>query len=766
MTAADTQNRGDFMLGGSGADTLSGGDKPDLLVGNADADTLKGGKGNDTLIGGSGFDTYVISAGDGFDTVLDTDGQGAITFGTIEAKGSATDGLDPTKWLKLSLDTWVDTQNNITYTRSVVDGETRLLIKKGDATALLRDWSENELGIALAEGAVSVAAPVTSLTLTGDLQAVDAYNLFDDLGNVVVTKEPEPGRGDFINDSEGNDHILGLGGSDGIFATRGGDDLLEGGEDGDVVVGYAGNDQMFGKDQVVDLAAYILASETQPGTGSRGDFLWGGAGEDTLVGDAGNDALLGGTGVDLIIGGAGDDTIRGDGNASALLNWSLVRSVVNENGVNYYSVSTTNFLTGDLLVLSDADVGGDADVIYGGAGEDWIFGFDGDDIINAGADNDVVFGGKGADTIQGEGGDDVLTGDGLHPDLHASLHGDDYISGGEGNDQLWGAGGADYLDGGAGNDILTGDGEDAPAEYEGDDVLDGGVGDDQLYGGGGNDTLIGGAGADQLYGGPGDDTYLDVEAGDMISDTEGHNTIVLVAANGVSTNMSPRVASTADATLSIALDDGTTLDLQAALYGMNANIQFANGETIDLESWVSENLLDPVTLNLEWVASASDQPLTQVYGGTGADLIQGGANNDTIKGYGGDDHLQGGAGNDQIEGGSGNDALLGQDGADTLLGGEGNDELQGDLGGDVLEGGDGDDTLFGQQDSDVLDGGAGNDVLVGNAGDDIYRFNLGGGRDVIWEEGDSAGDVLRVRRCGGYHRTKSGYDLCRAMPTV
>ncbi|WP_324779518.1 lipase family protein [Thiobacillus sedimenti] len=34
MTATDTLNRGDFMLGGAGADSLSGGDKSDLLVGN------------------------------------------------------------------------------------------------------------------------------------------------------------------------------------------------------------------------------------------------------------------------------------------------------------------------------------------------------------------------------------------------------------------------------------------------------------------------------------------------------------------------------------------------------------------------------------------------------------------------------------------------------------------------------------------------------------------------------------------------------------
>lgn len=42
MTATDTQNRGAFMLGRNGNDTLTGGSKADLLVGNAGADTLTG----------------------------------------------------------------------------------------------------------------------------------------------------------------------------------------------------------------------------------------------------------------------------------------------------------------------------------------------------------------------------------------------------------------------------------------------------------------------------------------------------------------------------------------------------------------------------------------------------------------------------------------------------------------------------------------------------------------------------------------------------
>ena len=78
MTATDTQNRGAFMLGGKGADTLTGGSQTDLLVGNAGADRLTGGGGNDKLLGGAGFDTYIYNAGDGDDRIEDSDATGVL----------------------------------------------------------------------------------------------------------------------------------------------------------------------------------------------------------------------------------------------------------------------------------------------------------------------------------------------------------------------------------------------------------------------------------------------------------------------------------------------------------------------------------------------------------------------------------------------------------------------------------------------------------------------------------------------------------------
>ncbi|MFA7269228.1 MAG: hypothetical protein WC073_07790, partial [Sterolibacterium sp.] len=113
LTATDANNRGTFMLGGNGADNLTGGTANDLLVGNVGDDNLNGGEGADTLLGddgndaliggggadklnggsgndildgrdnvggdilegGTGFDTYYADNGD---TIRDADGQGKI----------------------------------------------------------------------------------------------------------------------------------------------------------------------------------------------------------------------------------------------------------------------------------------------------------------------------------------------------------------------------------------------------------------------------------------------------------------------------------------------------------------------------------------------------------------------------------------------------------------------------------------------------------------------------------------------------------------
>ncbi len=101
------------------------------------------------------------------------------------------------------------------------------------------------------------------------------------------------------------------------------------------------------------------------------------------------------------------------------------------------------------------------------------------------------------------------------------------------------------------------------------------------------------------------DDYLDGGAGD---DTEGNNTIQLASANGLATVNALSI--TDSTTLKVALDNGEKLTLQNAPFGMNATLQFANGEVLDLETLVGTTLATPLYLAL-------DDSGGRVYGGGG-----------------------------------------------------------------------------------------------------------------------------------------------------
>ncbi len=71
----------DAVYGGNGADVLRGGAGDDALIGGAGDDRLEGGAGNDFLLGGAGADVFVFAAGWGADAVRDwQDGQDRIDF--------------------------------------------------------------------------------------------------------------------------------------------------------------------------------------------------------------------------------------------------------------------------------------------------------------------------------------------------------------------------------------------------------------------------------------------------------------------------------------------------------------------------------------------------------------------------------------------------------------------------------------------------------------------------------------------------------------
>ena len=89
---------------------------------------------------------------------------------------------------------------------------------------------------------------------------------------------------------------------------------------------------------------------------------------------------------------------------------------------------------------------GDEDIIDETSNDDAqkIYGFAGDDDIQAGGGNDTAYGGLGDDIVQGGGGDDTVVGD----------DGDDNLLGNSGNDDLHAGHGADVLIGGWHDDTI------------------------------------------------------------------------------------------------------------------------------------------------------------------------------------------------------------------------------------------------------------------------------------------------------------------------
>lgn len=212
------------------------------------------------------------------------------------------------------------------------------------------------------------------------------------------------------------------------------------------------------------------------------------------TGDNHSNTVHAGGGNDKLFGGVGDDFLYGDGGKDKLNGGVGDDKLDGGNGKD-----TLNGGAG-----SDHLYGGNADdIVKGGKNNDFLFGDDGNDTLKGGAGNDVLAGGTGNDTLKGDDGEDELYGG----------DGKDTLKGGDGDDELYGGFGKDILQGGKGDDWLAGD--------NGDDILKGGKGDDYLSGQWGDDILIGGSGRDTFR-------FSDGGGSDVIEDfTDGIDTLKL-----------------------------------------------------------------------------------------------------------------------------------------------------------------------------------------------------------------------------------------------
>lgn len=397
------------------------------------------------------------------------------------------------------------------------------------------------------------------------------------------------------------------------------------------------------------------------------DTLYGLEGDDELYGGRGDDKLSGGPGADLLDGGDGRDFV------------TYYRS---ESGVTvrlHNGLAKGGDAEGDTLVDIEGVMGSKhGDILAGDAGDNYLEGFDGNDVFVFQAE-----GGNGLDTIadfeigvdtiriesssRNFGPDDVWyvndSGD-LHVVMDTNDNGqrdsnDEYIilygisSGFSDDDIDFGrsiepstpepepeeptppSGNSGDITGTEEGDRLTGTSRaDTIMGREGEDRLYGKGGDDILYGEEGNDVLEGGPGADVLDGGPGEDYAYYTES-------------------------SSRVI--------VRLNDNT------ARYGD------ADGDRL---------------LSIEH--------------------LEGSDHNDVLTGDGGDNLLSGGDGDDILYGGpaGGDDDMRGGDGDDRIYGGKGDDRMVGGEGIDIVNGGPGDDWFVIEgDDMDIVKGGSGRDTF-------------------------------------------------------
>lgn len=142
--------------------------------------------------------------------------------------------------------------------------------------------------------------------------------------------------------------------------------------------------------------------------------------------------------------------------------------------------------------------------------DDYMQGYNGNDVLRGHGGDDTLFGGLGYDTLNGGDGNDSIEGsvDGggnfdLTQDLRDVIYagdGNDTVNGGYGNDELNGGAGDDIMNGGFGADTIIGNGgNDALTGAAYGDVIFGGAGIDFINGGFGSDRLNGGADADRFY---------------------------------------------------------------------------------------------------------------------------------------------------------------------------------------------------------------------------------------------------------------------------
>jgi Ca2+-binding RTX toxin-like protein len=361
-----------------------------------------------------------------------------------------------------------------------------------------------------------IVAAATTLAALPLVYGGAAHAATPTCGGLPATIIGTPGRADFLTGNAGPDVVY-LGYGNDRFDGQGGDDVICGGAGNDTIRGGEGNDTIYGED--------------------GNDVIRGDAGDDTVSTGAGRNTVIDGAGDDTLRGGPGTDRLSYF-SAGTYQAASVHIDAIGGTATGYGADTLTRFEKYDLTRSADTFRGREvSEFVDSRGGDDTITTAGGNDVVWVGAGATRVSAGSGNDDVSGYGnrGTRISLGDGDDSGGTALA---DVISGGAGNDflrtyfpgsRLEGGAGSDTVAGSIGKDRRTGALIDLATQKahiigqrhlwylgsienawgnSGDDRIFGTQGDNVLKGYGGDDYINGRGGNDSLSGGDGDDTIV------------------------------------------------------------------------------------------------------------------------------------------------------------------------------------------------------------------------------------------------------------------
>jgi Ca2+-binding RTX toxin-like protein len=726
-TAIGGDALGDVLLS---IENLTGSALGDTLVGDSGVNVLNGGAGNDLLSGGGGAD--VLIGGAGSDTAVYALSIGGVNVNLRDNNSSGGDADGDT----------YNSIENITgsaFADVLIGSGADNIIKAGGGN----DAVEGGAGADNLDG----GSGTDSLSYAGSLDGVNV-----NLASGVVSGGDADG--DLIANFE---NLTGSGFND-VLVGDSADNRIDGGAGNDRLTGGGGADDLSGGAGSADWAEYRNSSAVNinlftgalSGGDAAGDVLTGienlaGSEQgDVLIGDAGNNMLAGWGGNDALDGADGNDNLDGGAGADLLIGGAGADVISGGAGIDTASyASSTLGVTVDLKLLTGQLSAGDAlgdifsaiENLTGSVFNDALAGDMGNNVLDGSSGDDVLEGGAGADVLKGGSGRDTASYAGSAAAVQINLA----TSTGSGGD----AAGDTYL---SVENIIGTDYDDVLTPLNSGGSLDGGAGNDYFYSSVGADQFIGGTGDDRVY-------YNSSTAGVNVNLVTGVGTGGSAAGDSYS-GIETLIGSVFDDTLT---GDGASnlflgSDGNDSLFGNGGSDFLTGGEGADIVDGGSGYdyayyVNSTVGIDIDYLRSfqiggeAQGDQLTGIEGVIGsyfADVLRGDSSDNYLAGFAGDDILEGRGGEDALDGGAGFDTITyanasgsvvvnlsapsantGEAAGDSfnsieaIVGSAYNDTLVGDANANTLNGGGGD---------DVLKGGAGADVLIGGNASDTASY--------------------------------------------